>query len=808
LFTLTGSLDSVSYSILQPTTIALTGKAIVPSPGSGVAVDPATGAVTVTGGRSVTFKAPGVAGSAAQGTLVFTIQATFSDGTKSNVVNKNIIVLRDSVPSTPPAGTAVGTPLGGNKPADGFFSSSNPSEALVNIPFTLTAFGRDEDGTVKPADPVIGGGTSGSFITAKWERIVGGSPQLLKQFDPVTEAITSYRSFPVGVTEPSAGTYTYRFTITDVLGIGNSYETSVKVSVPNPGPSIKLAADPPATPVEVETTVTLDASPTTGLGTLQFTWTVKVDGSDLAFTTVSPSKISFKVPISAAGKKITVSLAVKDSENKQNTRSFDINVAALTIKALTLPQIRSIVSKQAKTDSEMLDFYAIQPPDFINYVAVMNPAGESGKSELISIRSLDASGNPLSDFYRSVEIGLGSVPFARSVEKMIPEEALAESALISINALSRLTGMGMIIDASLPRMDAFDLTGKSGTDWVLPYLFRQPREKFGIIALQNTSTEDAEVQPSYSITSGSGNPVGLLGTKFTIKRGGGRIIEIVDYFNLHQLGDPSGYVSFTSTRNVQILGLYGDGSEMFAVPGIRREDFAASLLAPVAFRDNEWETTLTLVNGQATPASVRIQLLNAGTDFPTGLRGREFSLSLRPGANEIALGELVGSGTLVPFTSLRISLAPAAGGVGGSVLLRNKVTNAETLWPLVDATTSRLIYPHVVQGSDWQASFAVSNVGGGAASLKASGVLLVRDGGDTLAKKTVQGNFTIPAGGMVASPELSKFGISFKGEIFGGYLLIEAADPAATVDLVAAGLMFHNNVKGEIDSLSLLPVVK
>ncbi|MBI3940129.1 MAG: hypothetical protein HY315_04795, partial [Acidobacteria bacterium] len=85
LFTLTGSLDSVSYSILQPTTIALTAKATVPSPGGGVAVDPASGAVTVTGGRSVTFKAPGVAGSAAHGTLVFTIQATFSDGTKSNV---------------------------------------------------------------------------------------------------------------------------------------------------------------------------------------------------------------------------------------------------------------------------------------------------------------------------------------------------------------------------------------------------------------------------------------------------------------------------------------------------------------------------------------------------------------------------------------------------------------------------------------------------------------------------------------------------------------------------------------------------
>ncbi len=61
---------------------------------------------------------------------------------------------------------------------------------------------------------------------------------------------------------------------------------------------------------------------------------------------------------------------------------------------------------------------------------------------------------------------------------------------------------------------------------------------------------------------------------------------------------------------------------------------------------------------------------------------------------------------------------------------------------------------------------------------------------------------------MVAGPELSRFGISQQGDVLGGYLKIEPLNPTAEAKLLAAGLMFHLNSKSEIDSLSLLPVVR
>ncbi len=93
----------------------------------------------------------------------------------------------------------------------------------------------------------------------------------------------------------------------------------------SPPPEIKFATKPP-TNADVGTTVTLDASRTTGKAPLQFLWTVTYDSVNIQFTVVAAGKISFIVPAAAAGKKIIVSLSVTDSDGRQSSQSVDIQV--------------------------------------------------------------------------------------------------------------------------------------------------------------------------------------------------------------------------------------------------------------------------------------------------------------------------------------------------------------------------------------------------------------------------------------------------------------------------------------------------
>jgi hypothetical protein len=361
--------------------------------------------------------------------------------------------------------------------------------------------------------------------------------------------------------------------------------------------------------------------------------------------------------------------------------------------------------------------------------------------------------------------------------------------------------MGMVIDTASPRMDAFDLNAKTGTDWVVPYSFRGSREKFGIIAVQNNSTEDAEVQPTFFTRNSN---LEVKRPKFTLKAGGTRVVEVVDLFDLRQFNDPAGYFAISSTKGVQVNALFGDNLEMFSVPGVRKEDYAATLAGPAALRTPEWETTVTLINPDVIDRVVRVQIANTASDFPVSLSGKQYSWTLKPGVNEMNLGEMFGN-VQIPFTALRF--AGAAGTFTGSLLLRNSITGAESLWQLVDSTVSKLIFPHVVLGGDWQASFAVTNLGSTPALLKSSAVLLIQEG-TVLKKKVFQGTFTLAGGATLASSDLNRFGINVTGGVFGGYLLIQANDAETRVDLVGAGLMFHANGRGGIDALSVVPAVQ
>jgi hypothetical protein len=798
-FTLTANLDAVSYSWQQTTTgPALTGPAIQQG-------NPPANA------KVVSFLAPGLKDGYNAGTLTFRVQATMENNVKSNIFEKTVTVIKEAAapPGSVSGGTQFGTPPTGKGPAQARVLLP-PGPILVNTPFRLSAFASDAYGPVCNPTIVPCPQPPTTTLEVKWERVVNSVPQAPALTTDLIQGVllSEERECAVDVTEAAAGSYTYRFTVATNSGsYGNYYTVTLNVTTPQlpppTGPAISLATPLPDN-VEPDSFVTLDASGTTGKAPLVYKWSVKYDNRDVVFTEDGKGKLTFRVPVEAASKKITIALIVEDKDKIASNQSLEINVKAITIRALNLPQIRGLLTNRTKTASEVSDYYGIQAPDFINYIAVMNPAGEPGKKELISIRSLDSEGSALSDFYKSVELGPGGVPLTKALEKVIPEEALTDSQTVKVNALSRLVGLGMVIDGNTPRMDAFDLNSKTGSDWVLPYLFKPPRESFGVLSFQNASTDNAEVQAEYFPRAGNFT---LKGQKVTLKPGGSKTIELIDFFGLRQLNDLQGYVALTSNKPLQVLGLYGDNREMFAIPGFRREDFASTLVAPVAFRDNEWETVLSVINGDTTDRAIKVQLLNA--DLPATLK--EKSWTLKPGINETTLTELFGN-VLIPFTAVRLTNTSgvAGSGFGGTVLLRNVATGADTLWPMIgaDQTLDKAIYSHIAQGGDWQSSFVISNVGSAAASLKVSGMLVVRDTATTFKNKSVQGTFTIPTGGIVAGPELSKLGISHQGEIFGGYLLIEGANPTATINLLATGLLFHNNGKGAINGLSLVPAVK
>src|SRR5207245_7716272 len=140
----------------------------------------------------------------------------------------------------------------------------------------------------------------------------------------------------------------------------------------------------------------------------------------------------------------------------------------------------------------------------------------------------------------------------------------------------------------------------------------------------------------------------------------------------------------------------------------RKEDFAAVAVAPVAFRSSDWETLISAINGQTKDLKLTVQLLNNSPDFPVDLKGKEFSWTLKPGANDVTLAELIGKPVDVPFTALKLTAESTIGGANvfaGSVLLKNVAIGAESAWPLLTTMLSSFIYPHVVQGGDWQGSF-------------------------------------------------------------------------------------------------------
>ncbi len=903
-FTLSANLDADLFTFSQ-TTSGVTGKAIGPSTSTS---------------KSVSFKAPAVAGNGQQGLITFNIQATFSDGVKSNVATKDIIVTKNSVPggSGSASGTPVGTAQPGNKPPVARGVPATISVA-VNTPFSVTAFASDPDGF--PCPPDIGGciGASPGVLNGKWEKAGASAPLKSEMLSP--SIVGEEKQFQYQINEAVKGNYNYSFTVTDASGAGNRYAFVVNVT-PKPGPTINFATTPPST-AEEGTTVDLDASTTTGQGTIQFTWSVKLEDSGTPITGSEPSKgklrfavpngtagktvvvsltakddngpsdpttlriavtpakgptvslrtsankfevgdqvtieatianaklplslrtwtieynqkqitassssdqkITFKIPMAAGGNTITVTFAIKDADGKQASQVFSISVPLPSIKGLTLPQIRRIVTRSPKTDSEITSLYGISAPEFTSTLAILDPSDELGNVDEITISSATAEGKPVSDYYKSIPlgigIGVGAVPFARSFPELIPLDAQNESASIRIRSRSRLAGIGMLLstqDGAAAGMDAFDLSLAAAKAWILPYFFGA-RERYGIVAIINDSdTNTAKVQSNYM--SMAARPQS--GDDFVLKPGASKTIELFDYFKLSALKDPTGYPTFTSDNDIRIVGFYGDNKELFAVNGargdigdlskaggIQTDDFASVVFAPFAangaIKPNDWETVISIFNGQNQRATLDVELLNASSEK------RKYSWQLDPGLNEKTLGDMFDH-VLVSPTALSLS---GTGSFAGSLLLKDKVTGAETMWPLrpvQQAKLDKLIYPFVAQGVSWQSSYAVLNAGTAKVELKSRAVLKVRTRSSDVQIKEVSGTFNIDAGQLLAGG-LATFGIdnskiaSEDFTIEGGYLVIESVNATAPASLIGTGLLFHQNEKSVIDGLSLLPAIK
>lgn len=908
-FTLSGNLDAISYIFQQTTTSGLTGKATVLSQGGGISFDPTTGTVAVTGsplingGASVTFKAPDILGNAAQGTLTFSVQATLVGGSKSSIVNKTINVVRDGPPAGSPGGTPVGTAVGGNKPADGFFSTDNPTQAKVNTPFTLSAFARDQDATAAGGgiDPSIcstcGAGTVS--ITGTWERTDGSAP--LKT-TTVSDTVNLYKLFSVTITEATGGNKTYRFTAKDALGVGNSYETTVSVS----GLSIQTTPASLST-ANVGDTVSIAATPTGGVAPYRYSWSAVIAGSTDP-TTGSQSSFSFVVPPSAAGKKIKVSLTVTDSTSSTvNTgqASWELTIPIPPLKilsvsptlpttavvgttiqlsalpsggvppyfyswtatapgvqipagsqaafsfavpqtaagktititldvtdsvstkvswpskeilvpafiALSFPQVREIPpAVSLKTDSDIENFYGVTPPKFASAAAILNSTDESGVTNDLTVTALDGDGKTINEYHDSLQIDLKSAPLRVLIDNVVPPSALERTKTVKFGSnTSSLSGMGFITDAE-SSMDALDLNGKSGPDMILPYFFLPTREKYGIVTVQNTSTEPLDIQATFNFADGR-TLSGVPGT-FRLLPGVSKAIEVLNYFN----PNAGGYVSVKALltpgspdKSISVAGVYGDGADIFTVAGVRRgDDFNATLFAPLVLLSQKdgWDTTISLLS--SATQTVNVQVLNSA------LGQASKAVSLRTGINEFSLSTLFGKNVDIPFTALKISVASVNGTIAGSAMVRN-ANGAKALWPLVDSTpVTRAVYPDILltPAPVYQSGIALTNRGTGPLSLKVRGVLRViaKDGSESRA--TVQGAIpSIPAGVTLVKNviELGLTGVSPDAVVSGGVLVIEPDKTSVTaVDLLATAVLYHINANSAIgvDALSVIPLVK
>ncbi|MBI4454431.1 MAG: hypothetical protein HY644_00885 [Acidobacteria bacterium] len=628
-----------------------------------------------------------------------------------------------------------------------------------------------------------------------WTIVYGGNPL---SPDPASGPKVSF-TVPK---EADGGQITVTLKVTDADGQSTTDSFTISVS-PKKGPTIKLAGVPDT--ASPDDTVTLDAAGTTGNGKLTFSWTIKYEGNEEPFAQGTDSKLTFRIPVAAAGKKITGTLTVADSDKSSST-SFQITVLKPVFQPLTFPLVSPGRVLQ-KSNSDI---------NFFNSVAFLNPTGERGRKDRVSVTALNSTGEPVSVTTIERLTGLGALPLSGLlVGDFIPSVVQNESELIKVSAASsRLAGIGMII-ASSGGMDAFDLTLKSAKEWVLPYAFNAARESFGFVTLLNDSTSAAKVRLDYILASGARSPKE---GEITLKPGENRTMELVTFFDLQNLKDSLGYPIFRADNNIQVMGLYGDSKEIFTVPGSPIGGSAPTLVAPLAFSggDTSWKTVIPMINRDSKSITVDVELLNSELRSQT-----KKSMTLRPGVQEVSLSDLF-AGTPFGFTALQVSVPGATGDVfSGSVLFKNDLTGAKTLWPLrapEEVTANRLIYPVVSQGEAWQTSFMVSNLGLTNVALEVSAVLDVYNAKANTSERKELGPVTInlPAGRMrvgglsafdlkVADPT----GGSDSSLVRGGYLLIKPVDDEkVSPRLLGTGLLYHSNRDGAIDGLSLLPAVR
>ncbi len=388
----------------------------------------------------------------------------------------------------------------------------------------------------------------------------------------------------------------------------------------------------------------------------------------------------------------------------------------------------------------------------------------SGRTTALTLTAFDAEGktiagdgilNPvtLSLTYRQQSALVDSEIFGAGLRNA------SKSAWIRLEGdVTQVSGFFLSFDGGMTRLDGTDVSGATLTSFVFPEL-----DEGTLICIANPNDDPATV--SLRLMKADGTLQASVSRRIEAK---GMLSATADQIFPGAPLDPTGYIRGDSTLAVVPYESFGPSSADFAaLNGQDAEANNRTIYSPqYAVGGPDWQSTLSVVNLDADPGTVRFRLLaDDGSqigdtrEMPVAAQGKllitEQDFFLDPGT-ELKQG-------FVEITAIGVRLS-------GNVTFGSPVTGKLLAsLPLTPAIRSRLLFGQIASDDDYYTGLAVLNPGGAPARVS---IQVYDINGNLLAGKIED----IPSRGRISQMLTNYFPELAERKISGGYIMVDSID--------------------------------